>query len=60
MWYFVVMDFIARKSHKCQYEVKQLSCLVGGTPTEEPFCVVLTSSLRKKSKLLLRMAECQN
>lgn len=58
MWYFVVRHFIGRESPGHRDKV-QLSCPVGGTPTEEPFCVVLASSLRGKSKVLLWL-EWQN
>ena len=53
MWYFVVRDFVGRESHGYQDEVAQLSCPVEGTPTEKPVGVVLASSWREKSKVLL-------
>lgn len=50
MWYFVVKDFLAREGREHQDEVVRVSCPVGGTPTEEPLCVVLASSLRKNPR----------
>jgi hypothetical protein len=41
----MVRDFTVRDRQKCQDKEVQLSCPVGGTPTEEPVCIVLASSL---------------
>lgn len=42
---------MVRESHEHQDEVTQPSCLVGETATEEPFCAVLASNLRKKPRI---------